>query len=532
MLDITKIPLNDKQTYELFATGRTTGLFQLESNLGKHWCKKLKPNNINDLSALVALLRPGTLRAMSGDPPKSMTQRYCDRKNGLEETTYYHEALKPILSNTYGILCFQEQSMKIAQVIAGFHLKDADTLRKSIGKKDTKLMAKVKTQFLEGCEKTNIVTKEEAEEIFGWIQQSQRYAFNASHSCSYAINSYRTAYCKAHYPKEFFTAYLIGSAWKSRPMDEIVAICSDAKYFGIEVIGPDLRAKNSDVQEIRDGFTCTNFHMYDGKIRFGLSNIKGIGESSLAKLQTAISEQEIVVGKEIKDWDWHTLLIHLIPRISSTTYEALIHSGALDWLGVTRSRMLFEISAMDTLSPGELKLLHASPKKATLIEWLEAGCKTKKEGGICHREDRIAKVQSVISLLKNPPHSLADRPDWVAYTEEKVLGVSLTTCKVDGCEQALLANTTIAEYLQGKSGYMVFAAEIKNLKEVRTKNGDNPGQKMAFLDLVDNTGTIEGAVIFPDAFRSSQQCLYNGNTVLCLGERGQRGLILKKLSQI
>lgn len=167
---------NDKNTWKLFAEGRTKGIFQLESNLGKSWSKKLAPNNLEELSALIAIIRPGTLKSMLDG--KSMTQHYVDRKHGREEVTYLHSALEDILKPTFGVLVYQEQSMRIAEKIAGFNLQEADVLRKAIGKKKADLMNEVKKSFIAGAERVGIVSKEEAEQIFGWIEKSSRYAFN------------------------------------------------------------------------------------------------------------------------------------------------------------------------------------------------------------------------------------------------------------------------------------------------------------------------------------------------------------------
>lgn len=167
---------DDEKTWDLFTQGKTKGVFQLESNLGKSWSKKLQPKNIEELSALIAIIRPGTLK--SSIDGKSMTQHYVDRKNGKDEIKYLHPSLEEILKSTYGVLCYQEQSMLIAQKIAGFDLKEADELRKAIGKKKADLMAKIKVKFIDGCKKTGIVDEETAKEIFGWIEKSARYAFN------------------------------------------------------------------------------------------------------------------------------------------------------------------------------------------------------------------------------------------------------------------------------------------------------------------------------------------------------------------
>lgn len=168
--------LNCEAAWNLLSGGDTIGVFQLESNLGRTWAKRVKPRNLEELSALVSLIRPGTLNAYLDG--KSMTQHYVDRKHGLEEVTYLHPSLESILKDTYGIIAYQEQSMIISRDLAGFSEQEADNLRKAIGKKLADLMAKVKIMFLEGAEKTNVVDKTISEKIFEWIEASNRYSFN------------------------------------------------------------------------------------------------------------------------------------------------------------------------------------------------------------------------------------------------------------------------------------------------------------------------------------------------------------------
>ena len=164
--------------WEMLGRGMSRGCFQLESNLGKDWSEKIKPESLEELSDLVSLIRPGCLRAFSGNPPKSMTQRYADRKNKSEEVSYLHPSLEPILKSTQGVLISQEQSMRIASELAGFDLQQADILRRAIGKKKADVMGKMKTSFIKGCQEEGGLEKGVAEEIFGWIRESQRYSFN------------------------------------------------------------------------------------------------------------------------------------------------------------------------------------------------------------------------------------------------------------------------------------------------------------------------------------------------------------------
>lgn len=172
------INFNCPKTWALISDGNTKGCFQLESRLGRSMAKKLKPENIEQLSALISILRPGCLEAVRDG--KTVSTHYIDKKNGQESVDYYHPALEQTLQKTYGEMIYQEQAMEIAKNIAGFNLQEADMLRKAIGKKKPEEMAKVKSKFLDGSNKLGIVSNSEAEEIFGWIEKSQRYSFNKS----------------------------------------------------------------------------------------------------------------------------------------------------------------------------------------------------------------------------------------------------------------------------------------------------------------------------------------------------------------
>lgn len=228
---IEHINLECSKTWGLIGDGNTKGIFQLESRLGRSIAKKLKPENIEQLSALVAILRPGALEAVRDG--KTVTNHYIDRKNGQESVDIFHPALDSVLNATYGEMIYQEQAMEIAKSIAGFNLQEADMLRKAIGKKKPEEMAKVKTKFLQGAKDLNIVNDNEAEQIFGWIEKSQRYSFNKSHSVSYAINAYLSAYTKAHFPKIFFASYLRFAKDKIDPQQEIKALVQNLSLIHI-----------------------------------------------------------------------------------------------------------------------------------------------------------------------------------------------------------------------------------------------------------------------------------------------------------
>jgi DNA polymerase-3 subunit alpha len=244
-LDIRNVPQNCPKVWNMLSQGLTKGVFQLESQLGRKWTKTLKPTCIEHLCALGALLRPGCLHSIDKKHGCSLTELYCLRKNGEVPVEYLHPILKEVLEGTYGILTYQEQAMRLTQVIANFNLQEADMLRKAIGKKLPEEMAKVEKMFYDGAAKTGLMEEEKYREIFGWIKESQRYSFNKSHSLSYGVNGYWSAYCKAHMPVQFFTSNLRHAREKQEPLVEIRELVAEAKLMDIEVLTPDLRSMKS-----------------------------------------------------------------------------------------------------------------------------------------------------------------------------------------------------------------------------------------------------------------------------------------------
>jgi DNA polymerase-3 subunit alpha len=319
--DVENIPIDCPAVWNIMAEGLTKGIFQLESSLGKAWTKNLKPTCIEHISALGALLRPGCLHSIDKKYGCSLTELYCKRKNGELPVEYMHECLRPVLETTYGVLSYQEQAMELTRIIAGFNLQEADMLRKAIGKKLPEEMAKVEIMFYEGAAKCKVVPEEMYREIFGWIKESQRYSFNKAHSLSYGINGYRSAYCKAHFPVQFFTSFLRQAKEKPKPLEEIKELVNEAKIMGIEILTPDLRSLKS------------SFHMEENeKIRFGLADIKGIGHAQVEKIKQVILTAEMQYGKKVEDLSWYDFLVIVSPKISSTATEQLIKVGALSYM--------------------------------------------------------------------------------------------------------------------------------------------------------------------------------------------------------
>ena len=530
MFDIRDTSYNCNRTWNLICDGRTKGVFQLESQLGRSWAKRLKPRNIEELAALSALLRPGCLKAIVDG--KSMTQHYVDRKNGQEETSYLDESLRNILESTYGVLVYQEQSMRIAQEIAGFDLEQADDLRKAIGKKKADLMSEVKKTFMKGCERVSIVPKETAEEIFGWIEKSNRYAFNKSHAVSYAICGYWSAYCKAHFPLHFYCSYLYHSHGKQDQQQEVKELISDAKMHDIIVMPP----KADNLQG--------NFNIKNGNIYFGLQDVKYIGDSQVEKVISGIKAIEEKYGQEIKDISWYRILINLADKINSNAMLALISIGALNSdYTISRNKMLYEFETWSSLTKKEKEWVLTNCYQPTdlfpergnkgLETSLEELYPTKKEGGGTHNVKRKDIVKDLLELLKNPPYELEDTPDWIATEEQKYLGASLTYSKIDGCDTGAV-NTTCKEFLDGKPGKVVLGVEVVSTREWTIKKGNSKGEVMAFLSVEDSTATLDSVILFPESWSKNKPLLYAGNTVLLSGKKSSKDttLIVEKVFQI
>lgn len=502
------INYSDKETWKLFAEGKTKGIFQLESNLGKSWAKKLAPTNIEELSALISIIRPGTLKAYVDG--KSMTQHFVDRKHGKEEVTYLHPALEEILKTTYGVLVYQEQSMRIAQKIAGFNLQEADELRKAIGKKKADLMAKVKKKFISGASKVGTVTKQEAEEIFGWIEKSSRYAFNKSHSVSYAVCSYLSAFQKAHNTKEFFLSYLYYANEKQDPHQEIYELISEAKLF-------DITVKTPSIINYKD-----KFNIQKNTIYFGLKDIKSLTGKNGDSLIDVLSTIENNFKKPIKDISWLEILIYLNSRISSSSFKALASIGFFRGIKdkVTRNKCLYDYEILKSLTKSEESWLEANllnKNWSSLIEALTDLAPTKKEGGGTSRIDRKQVILNEIQLLLNPPYDLTDDPSWVIDQEIKFLGCPVSLSKVETSDTSA-ANTTCKDVVNGKRGKdLCIVANIQRLSDYKIKKGESKDKIMSFLTIEDETAILDSVIVFPKVKEKYKYILYEGNNLIFCG---------------
>lgn len=494
-INMDAINFDCSRTWEMLSSGNTKGCFQLESRLGQSMARKLKPSNIEELSALISIMRPGCLEAIRDG--KTVSNHFIDKKNGQESIDYFNPALEPILKTTFGEMVYQEQAMEIAQKIAGFDLQEADQLRKAIGKKKPEEMAKLKIIFIEGCKKNNTVSADQAEQIFSWIEKSQRYSFNKSHAVSYAINAYLSAYSKAHFPKIFFAAYLKYAKDKIDPQQEIKELVKNATDMDIEICVPDYRLLNQF------------FVINNNKIYFGLTDIKGVGDSVYKKII------DISKKLDVNNLTWTEILFELLVKINSTAAKALICSGALSYVSKTRTSMLFDYEIVSELTSKEIEYIQSSVSisEFSVLQLMNLLVKKPKL-----TQNRKNILQGLISSLVRPPFSMDDKIEWICDNESSLLGINLTYSKVDSYDISM-TNTTCKEFKDSDRKTIIVAGEIDNVNIIKIKNGKNKGNEMAFASISDSTGYIDSVIFFTEQLSLYRNELFEGNILIFKGSK-------------
>ncbi len=307
-LDIDKIPLEDKKTFDLLAKANTIGVFQLESQGMRDLCRRIGVDSIDVIIALIALFRPG---------PMNMLDDYVNRKHGKVKVAYDHPLLDSILKETFGVFVYQEQVMQAANVLAGYSLGGADVLRRAMGKKNAEEMEKQRETFIKGCHEKNKIPRPKANQIFDTLAKFAGYGFNKSHSAAYAIVAYQTAWLKANYPVEFMAAVLSNELANT---DKIQLFINECKCMGIEVQAPDVNESG------------VRFTVRDGRIRFGLAAIKNVGEVAVKNVIQVRDES----GRFASFEDFCTRVDLRV--VNRKVLECLAKCGAFDSLGEPRAQ--------------------------------------------------------------------------------------------------------------------------------------------------------------------------------------------------
>ena len=482
-LNIDFIPLDDKPTYSLLQKAETTAVFQLESRGMKELIKKLKPDCLEDLIALVALFRPGPLQS-------GMVDDFINRKHGRAEISYPHsdyqyEGLKPVLAPTYGIILYQEQVMQIAQVMAGYTLGGADMLRRAMGKKKPEEMAKQRGGFIEGCA-NNGIDGDLAGNIFDLVEKFAGYGFNKSHSAAYGLVSYQTAWLKAHYPSPFMAAVLSADMHNT---DKVVILIEECRSMKLRIDAPDV-----NTSEFK--FTVND----DGRIVYGLGAVKGVGEGPVEAIVEARASGPF---KDLFDFCARADL----KRINKRTLEALIRCGALDRLG---PHYHDEPKAYQATLDLNRAVLMAAMEEA--VQAAEQAARSADSGHMDLFGGVFAEPEADVyaNYTKVRELTLKER----LRGEKETLGLYLTGHPIDEYEGEVrrFARQRINDLRPARDTQTV-AGLIVNLRVMKNKRGD----KMGFVTLDDRSGRIE-ASLFAEAFAAAQSLLQTDALVVVEGE--------------
>ena len=462
--DLENLDFFDPDTYRLLASGDTTGVFQLESSGMKDLLVRLRPEFFEDVIALVALYRPGPLDS-------GMVDDFVERKHGKKTVEYLVPQLEPILKETYGVVVYQEQVMKIAGDLANFSMAEADDLRKAMGKKIPEIMAKHRERFMQGAMDNGIPT-DKAGKIFYLMEKFGGYGFNKSHSAAYALIAYQTAFLKAHFPVEFIASLLTSEMHST---DGVVKYIAECRSHDIEVLPPDINESGKE------------FIVTGSKIRFGLVAVKNVGEGAIESIIGAINE-----GGRFSSLFEFCERVDL-KRVNKRVIESLIKCGAFDSTGDYRSRMI-----------------------ASLEDSLEYGQRVQKE-----RSDPqmgLFDMQGDRPSINLP--SMPEIDEWgekqLLALEKESLGFYITGHPLTGYEDLLekFTNADSATLKEKNDGESVrIGGMIRNTKIIKTKKGD----LMAFVTLEDLQGSVE-VTVFSSIYARVYDLLSDDNSIMVQGQ--------------
>lgn len=466
-IDIDNIALDDPAVYQMLSRGQTLGVFQMESRLFQDLNQKLRPERFEDLIALLALGRPGPLSS-------GLVEDYIKCRHGEQEPEYLHPSLKPILEETFGLMLYQEQVMQIASDIGGYSLGEADILRRGMGKKKPELIARERKKFVAGAQKKGI-KKNTAHEIFDQMEYFAGYGFNKSHSAAYALLAYQTGYLKANYPSEFMSALL---STVMNNLDKIAQYIEECREMGIKVLPPDINESDYEFSPNKED-----------NIRFGLKAVKNLGKNAI---QSIVRERE-------KDGPYSNpadFLKRVDTRsINIRTLESLIKSGALDSLGIYRSRLLLKYEEMYQQMSADRK--NRSQNQTSFFDIVD------------NKEDFFD------SSIEYPRVDELDL-DKKLKQEKEYLGIYVSGHPMDIYAEKIKKFAKIeCSELFGTTEpgeRQILAGMIASVKEHITRRNN----RMAFLSIRDDTGEVD-VTVFPDLLRELPHFPEQDDKVLVYG---------------
>ena len=458
-LNLDDIPLNDEKVFKFLSSGKTMAVFQLESSGMRDLIKRLKPTKFEEITALLALYRPGPLNS-------GMHDEFVDRKHGKSPVTYPHKLLEEVLEETYGVIVYQEQVMEAARVLAGFTLGQADILRRAMGKKKKEEMEEQREIFVKGCEKNNILPKN-AEQIFDLINQFAEYGFNKSHSAAYALISYQTAYLKTYYPEHFMAAVLSSELGNT---DKIHALIQECTRMKINVLNPN-------IQTSKKRFIVNK----DADIEYGLGAVKGVAD--------AFIDHVCLIRNKYKFKDlWNFSKKVDIKLGGKKSLEALSQSGAFDSLAPSRTiaikcvkDMLRDVSSNNNLGPQSGDLFSSIEENFNPYE----------------------KYENITPL------TLTEKLEF----EKKSLGYYLSGHPVTAIENKIskIRSKKISE-LSNETKSASLVCLINSVRQIK----DRKGKPLTFINFNDGTGSMDG-IVSSETLESSHNILKEGEILSLRG---------------
>ncbi|MBP6943224.1 MAG: DNA polymerase III subunit alpha, partial [Candidatus Buchananbacteria bacterium] len=464
-IDIDQLPLDNEKAFKLFQDGRTTGVFQFESSGMKRYLKQLRPTNLDDIIAMVALYRPG---------PMEYIPDYINGKHGRRKPKYLHPKLKPILEKTYGVAVYQEQLLQIARDLAGFSYGEADILRKAVGKKIAELLKEQEVKMLNGMVANGIDGKV-AQKIWDFILPFASYGFNRSHAACYAVIGYQTAYLKANYPAEFMAALLTSDQGNS---ERIAIEIDECRQMGIEVMPPDVNESFSAFSVVAESLNTAT-----PRVRFGLMAVKGLGERIVRELIRERKERGPYRNVEdlltrVKDKD-----------LNKRSLEAMIKSGCLDSLG-ERNQLLGNLDQI-------LLYIHETH-------------------GANAQQDSLFGVltMSQTAELKLQPSPPLDKRQKLAW-EKQYLGLYVSEHPMGEYAESLRDFVIPCSRLRqcAPGSEVRIAGIVSSVKKILTKKGD----AMLFVKIEDHSGDVE-TLVFPKVLEQYAHVWQQDAVIICSGK--------------
>lgn len=462
-IDLENLPLNDKKTFDMLSRGETIGVFQLGGSGMTKWIKELKPVNIFDIMAMIALFRPG---------PMANIPAYIKRKNGEEPARYLDPRLEKILDKTYGVVTYQEDVLMIAIELAGYDWNTVDAFRKAIGKKIPAEMAKQEKIFIEGCQKHGGLTLQKSEEIWKLFDPFKGYGFNKAHAASYAMVAYQTAYMKANFPTEFMAAVLTADAGDN---EKIAASVNECKKMKIKILPPNINESFGDFTALGDS------------IRFGLYTVKNLG----MEIANAVIEERKNNGQFKSFSDFLDRVQH--KNLNKKSLESLVKSGAIDDLGERNQMLANTEEALDyNRQSGKLK---------------------QNQNSLFSLMSNVSSIPD-LKLKKAETASQHEKLLW----EKELLGLYVSGHPLDKFAEKLeKIKTKISDAKKLPNNMpVVTAGMIEDIRKIMTKKNE----QMLFLKISDYAESIEG-VIFPRVLEKYGNIIREGN---CIGMKGKISL--------